>query len=147
MNWFYNLENWTDMASTPFWNQKLRRFEEIWGEFLRILRRFCWHIWEDLRRFLNFNESLWTNVVRINFIKLKLYMHNLPIFFWLPIWSLLLRVVDVVAKYHNCTLLMLTLRLHLFRNRPVISNISCNSLAVLASKALSSINNKHVRIM
>ena len=42
--------------------------------------------------------------------------------------------------------LILTLRWHLFRIRLVIFNISCNSLADLASKAISSINNKHMRI-
>ena len=31
---------------TPFWNQKLGRFEEIWGGFLKILRRFCLKIWD-----------------------------------------------------------------------------------------------------
>ena len=43
--------------------------------------------------------------------------------------------------------LILTVTCHLFRNRLVIFNISRNSLADVASKAVSSINNKHMRIM
>ena len=55
--------------------------------------------------------------------------------------------MDVVSKHHSCTFLILTLRCHLFRNRLVIFNISCNSFADLASKAISSINNKYMIIM
>ena len=36
---------------TPFWNQKLSRFEGIWGGFMETLRKFCLKIWGDLRRF------------------------------------------------------------------------------------------------
>ena len=56
-------------------------------------------------------------------------------------------MVDVVSKYYNCSFLMLTLRCRLFRNRPVIFNISCKSLADLASEAIPSINNKHMGII
>ena len=60
---------------------------------------------------------------------------------------IVISLVDVVSKYHNCTFFNINFKMPLFRNRLVIFDISCNSFADRASKAISSMNNKHMIIM
>ena len=66
---------------------------------------------------------------------------------YFPISSFIFNSFLCLLFLNITTVLILTFRCHLFRNRLVIFNISYNSFADLANKAISSINNKHMIIM